>query len=57
MPIDIAPAKSSAIPPRTTIFDSPSDDRPAASAKGTVRPSDKPMTLQRALSKRSQLLA
>lgn len=45
MPIDIAPAMSSATPPRTTSLDSPREDRPAVRAKGTVRPSERPITL------------
>ena len=45
MPIEMAPAISSAIPPSTTSLDSPSDERPAVRAKGTVRPSDRPMML------------
>lgn len=47
MPIEMAPAMSSAIPPRTTSFDSPREDRPAVKAKGTVRPSERPITLAR----------
>lgn len=43
--MEMAPAMSSAIPPRTTSLDSPSDDRPAVNAKGTVNPSERPMTL------------
>ena len=45
MPIEMAPATSSAMPPRMTSLDSPSEERPAVSAKGTVRPSERPMTL------------
>lgn len=45
MPIEIAPAMSSATPPRMTSLDSPRDERPAARANGTVRPSERPMTL------------
>ena len=45
MPIEIAPAMSSAIPPRMTSLDSPRDERPAVRANGTVRPSERPMTL------------
>lgn len=41
-PMEIAPAASSARPPRTTTFVSPRADRPALSAKGTVRPSESP---------------
>jgi hypothetical protein len=36
---------SSAIPPATTNFEVPKDERPAARAKGTVKPSESPMTL------------
>lgn len=43
--MEIAPAMSSATPPKTTSFDSPRLDRPAVSANGTVRPSERPMTL------------
>lgn len=43
MPIDMAPAMSSATPPRTTMRDSPREERPAVRAKGTVRPSERPM--------------
>lgn len=46
MPIEIAPAMSSAIPPATTNLEVPRDERPAARAKGTVKPSDSPMTLR-----------
>ena len=46
-PIEIAPAISSATPPSTTIFDSPRLDKPAVRAKGTVRPSDSPITLEK----------
>lgn len=45
MPIEMAPAMSSATPPRMTSLDSPREDKPAVSAKGTVRPSERPMTL------------
>jgi hypothetical protein len=45
MPIEIAPAMSSAMPPRMTSLDSPRDERPAVRANGTVRPSERPMTL------------
>ena len=45
MPMDIAPAISSAMPPSTTSLDSPRDDKPAVSANGTVRPSERPITL------------
>ena len=38
----MAPAMSSASPPRMTSLVSPSAVRPAVSAKGTVRPSDRP---------------
>ena len=41
-PIDIAPAINSASPPSTTSLALPKADRPAVSAKGTVRPSDNP---------------
>ena len=44
-PIEIAPAQSSARPPVTTSFELPSDDSPAVKAKGTVRPSERPMIL------------
>lgn len=47
MPMEMAPANNSATPPKTTIFDSPREERPAARAKGTVRPSERPMTLKR----------
>jgi len=57
MPIEIAPAKSSAMPPRTTIRLSPRDDRPAARAKGTVRPSERPMTTSRTTSGSMSLLS
>lgn len=46
MPIEIAPAMSSAIPPATTNLEVPNDDNPAAKAKGTVKPSESPITLQ-----------
>ena len=39
----IAPATSSASPPKTTTLASPRAERPAVSAKGTVRPSDSPI--------------
>lgn len=41
-PIEIAPATSSARLPRTTILLSPNADRPALSANGTVKPSERP---------------
>lgn len=41
-PMDIAPAANSANPPSTTTLVSPSAERPALRANGTVRPSDKP---------------
>lgn len=41
-PMEMAPAVSSASPPRTTTFVSPRADRPALNANGTVRPSDRP---------------
>lgn len=41
-PIEMAPAVNSASPPRTTTLVSPSADRPALRAKGTVKPSDSP---------------
>jgi hypothetical protein len=44
-PIDMAPAHNSARPPVTTRLLEPSDERPAVRAKGTVRPSDRPMML------------
>jgi hypothetical protein len=40
----MAPAISSANPPYTTTFVSPSADNPAVNAKGTVNPSERPMT-------------
>ena len=42
-PMEIAPAMSSASPPRTTKRVSPSDDKPAVRANGTVNPSESPM--------------
>ena len=42
-PIDMAPAMSSAKPPRITTLLSPNPDRPAVRAKGTVNPSERPM--------------
>ncbi len=45
MPIEMAPAMSSATPPRTTTRELPRLARPAVNANGTVRPSDKPITL------------
>jgi hypothetical protein len=45
MPIEIAPAMSSATPPTMTSLDSPRDERPAVRANGTVRPSESPITL------------
>lgn len=44
-PIEIAPAMSSATPPRTTMRELPIDDKPAVRAKGTVKPSERPMIL------------
>ncbi len=41
-PMEMAPAMSSARPPRTTRRVSPSEERPAVRAKGTVRPSERP---------------
>lgn len=41
-PMEIAPAASSARPPRTTTLVFPRADKPADRAKGTVRPSDRP---------------
>lgn len=41
-PMEMAPAASSARPPRTTTFVLPRADKPADRAKGTVNPSDKP---------------
>ena len=52
MPIEMAPAMSSAIPPRMTSLDSPSEERPAVRAKGTVSPSERPMTLWEGVSVR-----
>lgn len=43
----MAPAKSSANPPRMTSREEPRLERPAVSAKGTVRPSLKPMMASR----------
>lgn len=40
--MEMAPAASSASPPSTTTFVFPSAERPALSAKGTVRPSESP---------------
>lgn len=40
--MEMAPAASSASPPRTTTFVFPSAERPALSAKGTVSPSERP---------------
>ena len=40
--MDIAPAASSARPPRTTTLVFPNAERPALSAKGTVSPSERP---------------
>lgn len=45
IPMDMAPAIISARPPTTTILEVPKPDRPAVSAKGTVKPSDNPMIL------------
>ena len=45
MPIEIAPAISSAIPLKMTSFEFPRDERPAVKANGTVSPSERPMTL------------
>ena len=45
--MEIAPAMSSAMPPNTTIFESPRDERPAVKANGTVSLSERPMTLCR----------
>ena len=45
MPMEIAPAISSAIPPKMTSFESPRDERPAVKADGTVSPSERPMPL------------
>jgi hypothetical protein len=44
-PIEMAPAISSATPPRITTLEFPSPARPAVRANGTVKPSDRPMTL------------
>lgn len=41
-PMEIAPAANSARPPRTTTLVFPNAERPALSAKGTVRPSERP---------------
>src|SRR5581483_5183761 len=47
-PIAMAPAATSASPAVTMMpLDSTAPDRPAASAKGTVRPSDMPITMSR----------
>jgi len=43
--MEMAPAMSSAIPPRTTSFESPREERPAVRANGTVSPSERPMML------------
>ena len=43
--MEIAPAMSSAMPPNTTSFEFPRDERPAVKANGTVSPSERPMTL------------
>lgn len=45
MPMEMAPAMSSATPPNTTSFDSPRDESPAVRANGTVSPSESPITL------------
>ena len=42
-PIDMAPAMSSASPPKTTSLVSPRDANPAVRANGTVMPSETPM--------------
>ena len=41
-PIEIAPEISSASPPRMTKRVSPSEERPAVRANGTVKPSERP---------------
>jgi hypothetical protein len=41
-PMEMAPAASSASPPRTTTFVFPKAERPALRAKGTVSPSERP---------------
>jgi hypothetical protein len=41
-PIEMAPAASSASPPRTTTFVFPSAESPALRANGTVSPSERP---------------
>ena len=43
--MEIAPAISSAIPPKMSRFRSARDERPAVKAKGTVSPSDWPTML------------
>lgn len=42
-PIEMAPAVSSARPAKMTTRVSPSADKPAVRAKGTVKPSERPM--------------
>jgi hypothetical protein len=42
-PIDIAPAISSANPPKMTTLVFPKADNPAVRANGTVKPSDNPI--------------
>jgi len=49
IPMEMAPAMSSAMPPKTTNLDSPRDERPAVRAKGTVRPSERPITLEQSV--------
>ncbi len=49
-PMEIVPAMSSATPPSTTSFEFPKLDSPAVRAKGTVKPSDRPMILEIGLS-------
>ena len=47
IPMEMAPAISSAIPPSTTTLEFPRDAKPAVRAKGTVNPSDRPITLSK----------
>src|SRR5262249_34905379 len=50
-PIAIAPAETSARPATTmSVFESTAPESPAASAKGTVSPSDMPITTSRTVS-------
>jgi len=43
--MEMAPAMSSAMPPRTTSFELPREERPAVRANGTVSPSERPIML------------